>query len=532
VRVDPVGALLPGSTGMLTFNVTNTSKRTSGALSANVGLPPGVSFVGGGSLGMAAPMATSAPGGWSCGASTPGAQCTHGPLGPGQMTTTYLEVAISPTATPGPPPTITVSSGGRSVNATGGTGVVLSGLPARFAANGRLDTIVAGNTLPPCWWWGFGWHPPSSSAQVALPGSVLWAGLYWTGDGYPTQPAIDLRGPGGSFQTIGADSVGSTNLYGFPMYQAYANVTSQVAADGGGAWQAQVPANETDAVEDTGWTLVVVAQDPAAPAGQAVVVDGAHAVTAADPSFSVPLDGLLPAGASAGIQVVTWDGLGYYGDPELSSYRETLGTEPAVNLSATYRPYLVGVVAATTSADSTQNGPPPYDGWPGNRYSGWRVGTGGVPGFWAEGCSWIGFRPHAGPPGVKSVSGTADHASGPGGTDGHHGGSGATDPGRTGGSRPGGTGGGQPGGSKPGGSGHGGSGPGGGRPGGSKPGGSKPGGSGPGGSKPGGSKPGGSKTGGRGRPKSGSGSVVSQTSQDGPLPQGVEPNPCPFCKLL
>jgi hypothetical protein len=26
--------------------------------------------------------------------------------------------------------------------------------------------------------------------------------------------------------------------------------------------------------------------------------------------------------------------------------------------------------------------------------------------------------------------------------------------------------------------------------------------------------------------------VVSQTSQDGPLPQGVEPNPCPFCKLL
>jgi RNA polymerase sigma factor (sigma-70 family) len=487
-HVDPVGALLPGMTGMLTFNVTDTGKQASGDLSASVGLPPGVSFVGGGSLGLAAPVAAPAPGGWSCGAGTAGAQCTHGPLGPGQTTTTYLEVAVSPTAVPGPPPTITVSSGGRSVSAAGDAGVVRSGLPARFAATGRLDTIVAGNTLPPCWWWGFGWHPPSSSARVALSGGVLWAGLYWTGDGYPAQPAIDLKGPGGFFQTIGADSVGSTSLYGFPVYQAYANVTGLVAAYGGGAWQARVPANETDAVEDTGWTLVVVAQDPAAPVGEAVVVDGAHAVSAADPSFSVPLDGLLPAGASAGIQVVTWDGLGYYGDPDLSSYRETLAAEPAVNLSATYRPYLVGVVAATTSADSTQNGAPPYSGWPGNRYGGWLAGVGGVPGWWAGGCSFIGFRPHVSPPGVTSVSGLAGHGhgdpAGAGRAAGHHGGSGATKPGR------------------------------------------------PGGSKPGGTKPGGSKPGGRGRPRPGGEGGGSEPGQDGPFPHGVEPDPCPLGKLL
>ena len=40
------------------------------------------------------------------------------------------------------------------------------------------------------------------------------------------------------------------------------------------------------------------------------MVDGAHVVSAADPSFTVPLNGLLPAGAVAGIQTVTWNGYG------------------------------------------------------------------------------------------------------------------------------------------------------------------------------------------------------------------------------
>jgi RNA polymerase sigma factor (sigma-70 family) len=518
-HVDPVGALLRGSTGMLTFTVANTGKAAAKDLSASIKLPPGVSFLSGGGMGMAAPMASSAPGGWNCAATTAGARCTHGPLGPGQTTATYLQVAVSPTAAIGVPPTISVTGGGRSTHATGGSGVVTQGLPARFAADGRLDTIVAGNTLPPCWYWNFGWHSPASSAPISVPGPVLWAGLYWAGDGSPSQTAIDLRGPGGSFQTVGADSVGSADLYGFPTYQAYANVTNLVATYGGGSWQAQVPGNQNDIVADTGWTLVVVAQDPSAPVGEAVVVDGAHAVSAFDPSFHVPLNGLLPAGANAGVQVVTWDGFGYYGDPSLSSYRETLAAEPAVNLSATYRPYLVGVVAATTSADSTQSGPPPYNGWPGNSYDGWRIGVGGSPGWSVEGCGWIGWRPDVPPPGVKSVSGLAGHAHGsapktpaPGTTKpGHPGGPGST--------RPTPPGGGKPGGSKPGGSAPGGCKPGGSKPGGSKPGGSRPG---PGRSRPepGGPKPCGSKPGG------------SKPGQDGSLPHGVKPYPCPLCQLL
>jgi RNA polymerase sigma factor (sigma-70 family) len=447
VHVDPVGALLRGGTGMLTFTVNNTGQQAAADLSASVGLPPGVSFVGGGSLGMAAPMASSVPGGWSCGGSTSGARCTHGPLGPGQSTTTYLNLAIGPDAQYGVPPTVSVYSGGRSVTATGGSGVVGSGLPARFAASGRLDTVVAGNTLPPCWWcWlNLGWHQPSSSAPVALPGNVLWAGLYWAGAGYPSGASIDLAGPGGSFQTVTAGSVSSSSLYGFPVYQAYANVTRLVATDGAGTWQAQVPTGQANIAADSGWTLVVVTQDPAAPVGNAVVLDGAHEVSAADPSFHVPLNDLLPAGASAGIQVASWAGFTGHGDPGLASYRQTMTANPAVDLSATYHPYLVGVVAATTSADSTQSGPPPCNSWPfphgpgwpspdgtgslSIKGSGWLAQAAGHPGWPIGGCGWSGQRAHVSTH-HKDLSGSA-HQGGPKGSGGHSGGPGHTKPGGT-----------------------------------------------------------------------------------------------------
>ncbi len=500
-QVAPVGALLRGTTGMLTFTVTNTGSQSVSDLSASIRLPSGVSYLGGGSLGMDAPLAAAAPGGWNCGATAAGAGCTHGPLGPGQTTKSYLEVAVGQDAAFGVPPTISVNFGGRSVTATAASGVVSSGLPARFAANGRLDTIVAGNTLPQCWWWDFGWHPPSSSAEVAVTGNVLWAGLYWSGSGYQSHPEIDLRGPrGGSYQAIGANDAGSAYLDGYPVYQAYANVTSMVQDNGGGAWQAQVPTDEYDPAADSGWTLVVVAEDPAAPVGQAVVVDGAHAVSAADPWFNVPLNGLLPAGADAGIQVVTWDGFGSSSDPTLTSRHETLAAEPAVELSASGEPYLVGVVAATTSADSTQSGPPPNGGsadlwWDRGRVgaagdaarqdgaagdtaqqvgvagdagkqvgvagdAGWPVGVAGYHGWPLAGCSWFGGRSPAGPTAVKSVSGNSNDSAP---ADGSNGTSGAGSP-----------------------TGH------------------QAGSSGSGGSKPG---------------------------QDPPLPHRVKPDPCPLCKL-
>jgi RNA polymerase sigma factor (sigma-70 family) len=379
-HVAPVGVLLRGSVGVLVFSVTDTGRHAVPALSARVVLPPGVSYVSGGSLGMAAPAAAAAAGGWSCGVTAAGAACTHGTLAPGATTTTYLQVAVAPSAGYGVPVTVSVRSGGQTVTARSGSGVVPSGLPARFAAVGRLDTIVAGNTLPQCPWWSPGWQPPSSQARVAVPGNVLWAGLYWSGTGSPSRPRLDVRGPSGGYQSVGASTVSTAGQYGEPVYQAYANVTGMVRGYGGGVWHAQIPQAQgpqarPEAETASGWVLVVVARDPSAPAGEAVVLDGAHVVSAVDPSFSVPLNGLLPAGAVAGIQAVTWNGYEGGGQPALTSARRTLTAGPSVRFSGAAPPYLVGVVAATTSADGTQAGPPPGE---------WLDG---------DGCTLLGHRP-------------------------------------------------------------------------------------------------------------------------------------------
>lgn len=82
-------------------------------LTATVELPPGVSYLGGGNMGMAAPAATSVSGGWSCGATATGARCTHGPLGAGQTTAGYLLVVVGPAASYGVPPSLSVTSGTR-----------------------------------------------------------------------------------------------------------------------------------------------------------------------------------------------------------------------------------------------------------------------------------------------------------------------------------------------------------------------------------------------------------------------------------
>jgi RNA polymerase sigma factor (sigma-70 family) len=347
--IAPVGALLRGLPGLLTFVVTNPGAQASGDVTASIALPSGVSYLAGGSLGMDALTAGPAPGGWSCAPSPQGVTCTHAPLEADQSTRSYLVVLDSLEAKVGVPPTITVSAGGQSTTSASSSGVVTSGLPAEFAASGRLDTIVTGNSLSPCWRWDDGWRPPSSSAAVSVPGDVLWAGLYWSGVGYQPQSAIDLRGPAGGYQRIAAGRVASTDEFGLPAYQDYANVTSLVAAGGGGTWQAQAPADETDPVADAGWTLVVVAQDPAAPVGQAIVLDGAHAVTPFDPSFDIPLNSLFPAGTQAAVRTVTWNDWGMAGDPDLTSRQQTLSGTPTVELTGGNPPYLVGVVAATTS---------------------------------------------------------------------------------------------------------------------------------------------------------------------------------------
>jgi hypothetical protein len=282
-----------------------------------------------------------------------GATCTHAPLPPDGIATGYLPVSVSTDAPLGAPPSVVVSGApGSVVSATGHVGVAAGGLGARFAATGQDTVVTAGNAFPHCHWDGWDFGDTSSEASLALPGQVLWAGLYWAGTrasweeyGGAAQ-GIELRGPGGDYQAVAATAIGeATGPDGRSAFEAFADVTSLVAQYGAGVWSA-APAHT--AVPDFGtagfgWTLVVVTADPsAAPGTQVMVLDGAHVVDAANPYLSVPLDG-LPPGQHAGVRTVTWTPAG----PETSAFAQNLGESPAVDFTTRNVPYLVGVVAVT-----------------------------------------------------------------------------------------------------------------------------------------------------------------------------------------
>jgi hypothetical protein len=216
VRINPVGELLRGGTGIVAFTVTNAGKRVARNPTAAIALPPGVTYLGAGTLGMDAVTAAAVPGGWTCQAVAVGAACTHGPLAAGASTTSYLEVAIAPDAPLGAPSGISVGDGGRRVaTARAITGVAAAGLPAQYAATSRYTVVTTGKALP---------KPPvcrpwrevqvrspklrSSSASVALPGPVAWAGLYWSWTGDQQNAGIELRGPEGDGVIAVTDPVG------------------------------------------------------------------------------------------------------------------------------------------------------------------------------------------------------------------------------------------------------------------------------------------------------------------------------------
>jgi RNA polymerase sigma factor (sigma-70 family) len=166
-QIAPVGALLRGLPGLLTFVVTNPGTQASGDVTADITLPPGVSYLIGGSLGLDALPAGLAPGGWSCEAAGQGVTCTHGPLAAGQSTRSYLLVLDSLEAKVGVPPTITVSSAGPSSTSAASSGVVISGLAARFAASGWDQARLQAGRLA---------HPAPGVPDRVAPRAVAQAG--------------------------------------------------------------------------------------------------------------------------------------------------------------------------------------------------------------------------------------------------------------------------------------------------------------------------------------------------------------------
>ncbi|PDP87182.1 RNA polymerase subunit sigma-24 [Glycomyces fuscus] len=163
----------------------------------------------------------------------------------------------------------------------------------------------------------------SSSATWELPGDarVRWAGLYFSGTGVHDAPSVRVRGPGmAAYRTVEARDTRAAELPGYPAYQAFAEVTDLVRAQGGGQWWVgDAPAREGRG-RYAGWSLVVVLEDPRVDTrNQAMVLDDARVSFHGGGGASFTVSGLLPAAVPARVDVVAWEG-----DPDLGGDRVTV----------------------------------------------------------------------------------------------------------------------------------------------------------------------------------------------------------------
>ncbi|MGW9346589.1 RNA polymerase sigma factor, sigma-70 family [Nocardiopsis flavescens] len=176
VGIDPVGALVPGGSGIMVLDVRNLGAPTLVEVLAMITLPPGVEMAASGGAGNAVRMADG-EGDWSCAAGSGGGECARPAMGAGENSTYFFDVTVSPDAELDVPATATVSSGAVSAAATGERGVTAEGVPARYATAGRVAVETVGNSLMTCtepegtwpWpWWG---RPGVPGAPGASPGT-------------------------------------------------------------------------------------------------------------------------------------------------------------------------------------------------------------------------------------------------------------------------------------------------------------------------------------------------------------------------
>ncbi|WP_026338258.1 sigma-70 family RNA polymerase sigma factor [Nocardiopsis sp. CNS-639] len=163
----------------------------------------------------------------------------------------------------------------------------------------------------------------SSSATWELPegGGVRWAGLYFSGTGTPDAPSVRVRGPGMTdYRTVEATGNRVAELPGYPAYQAFAEVTDLVRAQGGGQWWVgDAPVREGRG-HYAGWSLVVVLEDPrVGTRNQVMVLDDTRVSFHGGGGGPFAVSGLLPAAVPARIDVVAWEG-----DPDLGGDRVTV----------------------------------------------------------------------------------------------------------------------------------------------------------------------------------------------------------------
>ncbi|ROO90531.1 RNA polymerase sigma factor (sigma-70 family) [Actinocorallia herbida] len=398
-EIGTVGALLPGSRGIIALAVRNEGRGRSGDLIADVTLPSGVVLDGAGTGRASARWVSRVPfgDGWSCRPAAEALRCTRAGLPAGRSSAAYLHVNVAPGAQRGVVPSVAVRSSGTRVTARGKAGVLAAGLPARYAVDGRVRVQRVGNALLSCREAEHGcaearqrkggrldndlWKMASldldedpattrsSSARLALPGRVLFAGLYWSGTGREGAMA-KLRAPSGGYKAVEAEETDIVDLPGFPAYQSFADVTAQVKAGGTGDWTVADVQGGEGVGHYAGWSLVVVSEDVSAPLSRAMVLDGARALgpTGAD-TLQVPLDGLLPAAIPAELGFVAWEGDEELADDGIVLDGKKLGgpnafrsvAEGALGQSLTFGVDVVGhdaelggksSVALTTKADA------------------------------------------------------------------------------------------------------------------------------------------------------------------------------------
>ncbi|WP_305785344.1 Ig-like domain-containing protein [Symbioplanes lichenis] len=179
----------------------------------------------------------------------------------------------------------------------------------------------------------------SSTLTLASGSSVLWAGLYWSGDTesatntnngavpIPTPSVADkdkvkFKVPGGAYADITASRVDSATITGREFYQGFADVTSRVAAAGSGVYTvANVQATQNDS-RYAGWALVIAYRNPAEPVRNLSIFDGFGYInssgTPATPSVDITVSGFQtpPTGTvKSKIGTVAYEGdLGITGD--------------------------------------------------------------------------------------------------------------------------------------------------------------------------------------------------------------------------
>ncbi len=213
---------------------------------------------------------------------------------------------------------------------------VIRAFTPRYSASGQGDILLIGNTLTTCRSGdadcaatqnGAGnpnnnnWvmqqvdidaDPAtfnSSRATLSLPpgATVLWAGLYWSGDSNNGARSLALLAtPASGYATVSAtqlDVSGGT-------YQGFADVTARVQAGGSGSYTVANVQAQPGAKRFAGWSLVVVYRNLAEPRRNLVVFDGLAEVLPGA-SVTIPVTGLEtpPAGiVNTHLGVLAWEG--------------------------------------------------------------------------------------------------------------------------------------------------------------------------------------------------------------------------------